>query len=206
MWRRPDWRRSAALTAAAALATVAPAALPLDATAPAGDQINVAVVQGNVPRLGLDFNAQRRAVLDNHVQATMELADAVAEGRSERPDIVVWPENASDIDPLANADAYDLISEAAAAIGAPIVLGGIVHDGDKRYNMVIVWDPRTAPPTSTPSGTRCPSPNTSPTRASSAPSPDGSTRAWPRASTPSPDSRPAPNPASSRPTRSPSRA
>ena len=30
--------------------------------------VTVAVVQGNVPRLGLDFNAQRRAVLDNHVR------------------------------------------------------------------------------------------------------------------------------------------
>ncbi len=143
--RRPDWRRIAALTAAAALATVAPAALPLGATAPSGDPINVAVVQGNVPRLGLDFNAQRRAVLDNHVQATVELADAVAEGRAEQPDIVVWPENASDIDPLANADAYELISDAAATIGVPIVLGGIVHDGDKRYNMSIVWDPQDGP-------------------------------------------------------------
>ena len=37
----------------------------------------VAVIQGNVPRAGLDFNAQRRAVLDNHVQRTLELADAV---------------------------------------------------------------------------------------------------------------------------------
>ena len=145
LWRRPDWRKSAACVAAAALVTVAPAALPLDATAPAGDQVEVAVVQGNVPRLGLDFNEQRRAVLDNHVQGTIELADAVAAGRAERPDIVVWPENASDIDPLANADAYDLISEAAAAIGAPIVLGGLVHDGDSRYNMSIVWDPQDGP-------------------------------------------------------------
>ena len=41
---------------------------------------NVALVQGNVPRSGLDFNAQRRAVLDNHVRQTMELAQAVAAG------------------------------------------------------------------------------------------------------------------------------
>ncbi|WP_211234858.1 apolipoprotein N-acyltransferase [Glycomyces arizonensis] len=146
LWRRPDWRKSAAFVAAAAVATIAPAALPIDSTAPDGPTVNVAVVQGNVPRLGLDFNAQRRAVLDNHVQATIELADAVNEGRAERPDIVVWPENASDIDPLHNADAYSLISEAAAAVGAPIVLGGIVHEEDgTRYNMVIVWEPDDGP-------------------------------------------------------------
>ncbi|WP_307814512.1 apolipoprotein N-acyltransferase [Glycomyces sp. YM15] len=139
-------RRAAAFTAAAALTALAPLALPIDATAPDGEQINVAVVQGNVPRLGLSFNEQRRAVLDNHVQATLDLADAVNEGRADRPDLVMWPENASDIDPLANEDAYDRISQAAAAIGAPIVLGGIVHKDDgTRANMTIVWDPEDGP-------------------------------------------------------------
>ena len=146
LWRRPDWRKSAAFFAAAVAATLAPAALPIGSTAPAGDTINVAVVQGNVPRLGLGFNEQRREVLDNHVQATFELAAAVDEGRADRPDLVVWPENASDIDPINNADASMLISEAAAAIDAPIVLGGLVTDesGD-RYNMSIVWDPVEGP-------------------------------------------------------------
>jgi apolipoprotein N-acyltransferase len=137
---------AAAFVAAAAVASVAPLALPIGSTAPAGETVNIAVVQGNVPRLGLGFNEQRRAVLDNHVQATLDLADAVNEGRAERPDFVVWPENASDIDPIENDDAYDLISQAAAAIGAPIVLGGIVHNDDGTVsNMSIVWDPEDGP-------------------------------------------------------------
>jgi len=42
----------------------------------AGDEpaVTIAAVQGNVPRLGLDFNSQRRAVLDNHVRQTLQLA------------------------------------------------------------------------------------------------------------------------------------
>ena len=36
------------------------------------------------PRLGLDFNAQRRAVLDNHVRVTEQLAADVAAGRRAR--------------------------------------------------------------------------------------------------------------------------
>ncbi|THV33685.1 apolipoprotein N-acyltransferase [Glycomyces buryatensis] len=146
-WRRPNWRKSAAFVAAAAITVIAPSALPIGSTAPSGEEINVALVQGNVPRLGLDFNEQRRAVLDNHVEATLELADAVNEGTVERPDIVVWPENASDVDPVHNQDAYDLISSAAAAIGVPIVLGGIVEseDGGDPANMTIVWDPEAGP-------------------------------------------------------------
>ncbi|RRR98770.1 apolipoprotein N-acyltransferase [Glycomyces terrestris] len=134
------------LVSAGPLAVLKPLAFVNFYSAGSGSTVNVAVVQGNVPRLGLGFNEQRRAVLDNHVQGTLDLADAVNEGRAERPDFVVWPENASDIDPIENQDAYDRISLAAAAIGAPIVLGGIVHNDDGTVsNMSIVWDPEDGP-------------------------------------------------------------
>ena len=119
----------------------------------AGDDpvITVAVVQGNVPRLGLEFNAQRRAVLDNHVRETLELADDVHARRAPQPMVVIWPENSSDIDPLANPDARDEISVAATAIKAPILVGGVVAapgyspDNPVATNSVIVWNPGTGP-------------------------------------------------------------
>ncbi|MCV7302233.1 apolipoprotein N-acyltransferase [Mycobacterium barrassiae] len=113
--------------------------------------ITVAVVQGNVPRLGLDFNAQRRAVLDNHVRETIRLAGEVRAGRAPQPMFVVWPENSADIDPLANPDAKAEITAAAAAIDAPILVGGVVEapgatpDNPAANNSVIVWDPETGP-------------------------------------------------------------
>ena len=118
-----------------------------------GDEppVTVAVVQGNVPRLGLEFNAQRRAVLDNHVNETMRLADDVRAGRAPQPMVVIWPENSSDIDPLANADAAKEISAAAAAIRAPILVGGVLaapgyrRDNPVSTNSVIVWNPDTGP-------------------------------------------------------------
>ncbi|MGH3669067.1 MAG: apolipoprotein N-acyltransferase [Pseudonocardiaceae bacterium] len=109
-------------------------------------QAVVAIVQGNVPRAGLDFNAQRRAVLDNHVARTLELAADVAAGRYPKPALVVWPENSSDIDPLRNLDARLLINQAARAIGAPILVGAVLSTGDgHETNTMIVWDPRTGP-------------------------------------------------------------
>lgn len=118
-----------------------------------GDEppVTVAVVQGNVPRLGLEFNAQRRAVLDNHVNETLRLADDVRAGRAPQPMVVIWPENSSDIDPLANADAAKEISAAAAAIRAPILVGGVLaapgysRDNPVSTNSVIVWSPDTGP-------------------------------------------------------------
>ena len=119
----------------------------------AGDDqaITVAAVQGNVPRLGLEFNAQRRAVLDNHVRETVRLAEDVRAGRAPQPAFVIWPENSSDIDPLANRDACEQISDAAAAINAPILVGGVVAapgyspDNPVATNTVIVWNPGTGP-------------------------------------------------------------
>jgi apolipoprotein N-acyltransferase len=113
----------------------------------AGTPVRVAVVQGNVPRLGLEFNAQRRAVLDNHVNATLALAERVAAGTEPHPDLVVWPENASDIDPIANRDAGLRIDQAARAIGAPILVGGLVEGpgADDLRNVGIVWDPVSGP-------------------------------------------------------------
>ncbi|MGB9378456.1 MAG: apolipoprotein N-acyltransferase [Mycobacteriales bacterium] len=111
---------------------------------PTGPRVRVAVVQGNVPRLGLDFNAQRQAVLRNHVTATVELADQVRAGAIRQPDLVIWPENSSDIDPFDDPTAAALIDAAARAIGVPILVGAVLNGpGNKVTNAGIVWDPRT---------------------------------------------------------------
>nr|WP_063048175.1 apolipoprotein N-acyltransferase [Nocardia vulneris] len=146
--RRAAWLGCAA--AAATLAVLPLAGLRLGATLPAPDQgdrvITVAAIQGSVPRLGLDFNAQRRAVLDNHVRRTEELAQAVAAGAAKKPDVVIWPENSSDIDPLRNADAAALITRASERIGAPILVGAVLVNGDRTTtNSVIVWNGAAGP-------------------------------------------------------------
>jgi apolipoprotein N-acyltransferase len=110
--------------------------------------VNVAAVQGNVPRMGLGFNEQRRAVLNNHLNETHRLADEIDEGKRERPDLVVWPENSSDINPLKDSSVDEDISEAAAAVGVPIIVGTITEDPDDESgsrNSFIVWDPETGP-------------------------------------------------------------
>jgi apolipoprotein N-acyltransferase len=144
------WRKAVSVPALCVSAVVL-----ITATAGAGagsDQepaVTVAAVQGNVPRLGYDFNAQRRAVLDNHVKETLRLAEDVRAGRAPAPRIVVWPENSSDIDPMTNADAAQQIATAAAAITAPIMVGmireaaGSTHRYPTWMNTVWVFDPKT---------------------------------------------------------------
>ncbi|MEU7780836.1 apolipoprotein N-acyltransferase [Micromonospora parva] len=131
--------------AVVAVALTAGALLVPVASAGSGATVTVAIVQGNVPRLGLDFNAQRQAVLNNHVDATIELAGRVAAGQQPRPDVVVWPENSSDIDPLRNPTAGARISQAADTIGAPILVGAVLLGPDvgQVRNAGILWRPGT---------------------------------------------------------------
>ncbi|MEU7478451.1 apolipoprotein N-acyltransferase [Lentzea sp. NPDC042327] len=138
-WLTRNWKLGLPLLV---VPLVAGFGVPVGVDASAGT-VTVAAVQGNVPRAGLDFNAQRRAVLDNHVKKTVELADDVAAGRVKQPDVVIWPENSSDIDPFRNADAKAAIDSAAKAIKAPIAVGAVVVDrGDGLpRNQVVLWDP-----------------------------------------------------------------
>lgn len=142
-------RRTAATAALLSLLVPVAAALasrPLvDASAQDGTA-TVAAIQGNVPRLGLDFNAQRRAVLDNHAARTEQLAADVEAGKEPRPDFVLWPENSSDLDPYRNADARRVIDEAVQAIGVPTVVGAVLTpETGKLRNTLIEWDPERGP-------------------------------------------------------------
>lgn len=147
-WAVVSWRQAApgaalVLVLTPLVATVAGALVPLPTDGPTA---RVAVVQGNVPRLGLDFNAQRAAVLANHASATRELAADVRAGRVERPDLVVWPENASDLDPFTDTEAYDVIDAAVRDVGVPVLVGAVLEGpGDQISNAGIVWDPVTGP-------------------------------------------------------------
>ena len=46
----------------------------------------IAVIQGNVPEPGLEFNARRRAVTDLHAAETARLAAAVRAGTAPKAD------------------------------------------------------------------------------------------------------------------------
>lgn len=141
-------RRGAALAALISIAAPvvgAVAARSLVSDKAENGTTTVAVIQGNVPRAGLDFNAQRRAVLDYHARETERLAAKVAARQVPRPDFVLWPENSSDIDPFANPDAGAVIDHAARAIGVPISVGGVVERGGRLYNEQILWDPAKGP-------------------------------------------------------------
>ncbi|MBV2352904.1 apolipoprotein N-acyltransferase [Streptomyces sp. J2-1] len=147
-------RRGGELRRGAAVAALLSVAVPLVGAVAARALVSdkaeagtatVAVIQGNVPRAGLEFNAQRQAVLDYHVRETLKLAADVKAGKVARPDFVLWPENSSDVDPFEDPGAATVIDRAATAVGVPISVGGVVERDGKLYNEQILWDPRKGP-------------------------------------------------------------
>ena len=147
---RDGWRSAAALTSIGLLALPFVLGLIGRTTVQNGagaPTTTIAVIQGDVPRPGLEFNAERRAVLDMHAQRTHELAAEVRAGTAPEPTLVVWPENSTDIDPYRNADANAVITAAAQDIGVPILVGAVVQADTpgEAYNQAIVWDPVTGP-------------------------------------------------------------
>ncbi|MDD6791152.1 MAG: apolipoprotein N-acyltransferase [Thermobifida fusca] len=110
--------------------------------------VTVALVQGNVPNVGeMNILGERMQVLRNHVDGVHELARLVREGEVPQPEMVILPENASDIDAYADPYAASLISEAAADIGAPLLFGITRYspDGTEREIRSVVWHPHTGP-------------------------------------------------------------
>jgi apolipoprotein N-acyltransferase len=141
-------RHSAArLAAAGAVAALALAGLAIPLPRATGHSETAAVVQGNVPRLGLGFLGQRSAVLGDHVNAMHKLAAMMAAGQVRQPDLVILPENSSDLDPYRDPGAYAMINSAVRAVRVPTLVGVMTFTGDGRHlqNRGIVWSPVTGP-------------------------------------------------------------
>jgi apolipoprotein N-acyltransferase len=114
----------------------------------APDAAIAAVIQGGVPSTGLTVADERREVLERHLAQTLRLAEDVDAGRAPQPDVVIWPENAVDIDPYADRAVAAELTAAARAVDAPILVGAIIEapgDPTRIANVGIVWDPEDGP-------------------------------------------------------------
>ena len=136
-----------ALVGSVALALL-PAALTLDPVPASAKTAVVAAIQGDVPRarsLAAELTNVELEVTSNHAAATDKLAAKVAAGQAAQPDLVIWPENSTDIDPMLYPPVYDEIASAAAAIGRPILVGAVLQN--PQLNAGVLWLPNKGPTT-----------------------------------------------------------
>ncbi|MFE5309097.1 apolipoprotein N-acyltransferase [Isoptericola sp. NPDC056605] len=115
-------------------------------TAEAG-VLRAGAVQGNVSEPGEGSFANRAEVLNNHLDGTYAIADEQAAGAfgdepGDAVDVVLWPENGSDLDPQTTPEVGAAIDDAATAVGAPILVGAQEWpDTGGRYNVALLWEP-----------------------------------------------------------------
>jgi len=135
---------------AAALAAVVTAGLvfaggllPVDPVGGA-PTATVAAIQGNVPRArNLPQLLNDSQVTQNHVATTDALAAAVKAGRLPAPDVVIWPENSTNLDPREYPEIYADLAGAVAAVGKPILVGEVLQNPER--NVGQLWVPGAGP-------------------------------------------------------------
>jgi apolipoprotein N-acyltransferase len=143
-WRSPRGPVAAAVVTAGLV--LAGGLLPVDPVAGA-PTAQVAAIQGNVPRArNLPQQLSASQVTQNHAEATLKLAAQVKAGQRPAPDLVIWPENATDQDPFQTPAIYAEIASAVNAIGKPVLVGEVLND--PRRNVGQLWLPGRGPTTS----------------------------------------------------------
>ncbi|AMB58508.1 apolipoprotein N-acyltransferase [Microterricola viridarii] len=119
------WRAGIAVAAVALLL-----AIPAWPTLPSGST-RLAAVQGNA-NAGLFAQYVPGEILANHVSVTLPLV-------GEDVDMVVWPENGSDIDPLRSTQAAKTLDYVSEQMQAPLVVGTITMRDDEYFNSSLLW-------------------------------------------------------------------
>lgn len=117
------WKGALVSVALVVALLVVPMGLP--SASADGEQVRVAIVQGNVPRNVPPSFEKELAILHSHVDMTESLDEEV--------DLVVWPESAVGIDPEREPFIAEEIGNAARAANAPMIVGGNLDLPNDRY-------------------------------------------------------------------------
>jgi apolipoprotein N-acyltransferase len=141
-WRRGirGWQMSPGILAIAILFVV-----PMLTVVPANAEdgyLTIGGAQGN-GKAGLFAVHAPGEILEDHVQATEKLVN-----RIDTPplDLLVWPENGSDLSPMNDASANVIMTNLVNNIAkAPVIFGTLWQRGDKIYNSSIMWQPGMGP-------------------------------------------------------------
>ena len=134
------WRHFVPTVAVIVVCVILSAAGFHDNPAPTGQTVNIGIVQGNVPGSGIDAIGRARTITNNHLAETIALAAKIATGEATQPDFLVWPENATDLDPTRDAATKQAVDVSLAIAGVPILVGAVtLGPGDNERQTTGLW-------------------------------------------------------------------
>lgn len=143
-----DRRHRLGAVAVALVIVVAGGLLKLVPVAEPEQQVTVGVVQGNVNRDLHGTAAYASSVTHNMLSETIFLMASNRATGATPLDFVLWPENATDRDPLTQPETRRLVEASVALAGVPIFVGAIMDGPDaatQRQTTGIWWDPDSGP-------------------------------------------------------------
>ena len=124
-------RRTLSLSAATLSLLIVLALVPGFAVETSGTA-RIAAVQGNSDA-GLFSQNRPGEILADHLRATEPIF-------GENVDLIVWPENSSDLDPLESSQTASVLERVTRELDAPLIMGTRTTDGDDLYNSLLLWE------------------------------------------------------------------
>ena len=124
----PEYSRRSVAVGALALVLLVPAW-----PAPTSGETTIAAVQGNTDS-GLFAEYEPGENLQKHIDETVPLVGTDV-------DMVVWPENGSDLDPQRTAAVAREIDRLSSAMDAPLIFGTITAREGETFNTSLLWEP-----------------------------------------------------------------
>ena len=113
------------------LVTVLP--LLLSNSYSSNERISILGIQGNTPSVGLTFNDRAEAVFNLHLDETMKASTSGV-------DLIIWPENAIDVDPFANAKVNSAIESLTSSLEIPLIAGAITRQSGQLENVSLMYN------------------------------------------------------------------
>lgn len=97
------------------------------------ERISFVGIQGNTPSVGLTFNDRAEAVFNLHLSESKKVElDGV--------DVIIWPENAIDVDPFANARVRSSLESLTSSLNVPLIAGAITRQSGQLENVSLMYN------------------------------------------------------------------
>ena len=97
------------------------------------ERISFVGIQGNTPSVGLTFNDRAEAVFNLHLS---ESKKAELDG----VDVIIWPENAIDVDPYANVRVRSSLESLTSSLNVPLIAGAITRQSGQLENVSLMYN------------------------------------------------------------------
>lgn len=97
------------------------------------ERISFVGIQGNTPSVGLTFNDRAEAVLNLHLAETRK-------AELNGIDVIIWPENAIDVDPYANVRVRSSLESLTSSLNVPLIAGAITRQSGQLENVSLMYN------------------------------------------------------------------